>query len=182
MNHADTLKLLFPVELTGVFDDDIALEGKQFDESQASAESLLKEMFPATAYYLLPDWERVCGLIPGSDDTLQSRRDAVIRKLRESGGLSRTYFINLAVSMGWTITIEELLPFMCGWGRCGDNLYTEDVKWIWRVNISGYSTYNFRSGISTAGERLTWWQPNSKLEEIFNDLKPAHTYVIFNYS
>lgn len=182
MSHADTLKLLFPVELTGVFDDDIALEGKQLDDAQASATVLMQEMFADKAYNLLTDWERVCGLTPDADDPLQTRRDAVVRKLRELGGLSRNYFITLAASIGWTITIDELQPFMAGWGRCGDTIYDEAVRWIWRVNIPGHSVYFFRAGSSCAGERLTWWTPNAKLEELFNDLKPAHTYVIFNYN
>jgi len=29
---------------------------------------------------------------------------------------------------------------------------------------------------------LTWWIPYTALETMFNDLKPAHTYVIFNYT
>jgi len=182
MKHQDTLKLLFPAELTGVFDDDIALEGKQLDAAQASADMLLQEMFPDVAYSTLADWERVCGLTPATDDTLQKRRDAVVQKLRERGGLSRSYFIALASALGWTITIEELIPFMCGWGRCGDALYVTDVRWIWRVNASGYSTYLFRAGTSGSGERLTWWAADANLETLFNDLKPAHTYVIFSYN
>lgn len=182
MNHRDTLRLLFPAELTGVFDDDTALEGKHLDTVQASAECLLDEMFADRAYNLLTDWERVCALIPDPDAPLQARRDAVVKELRERGGLSRAYFIDLAASFGWVITIDELLPFMCGWGRCGDALCIEGVRWIWRVNVSGQAAYLFRAGISAAGERLCWWIADMALEGLFNDLKPAHTYVIFNYN
>jgi uncharacterized protein YmfQ (DUF2313 family) len=183
MSHANTLKLLFPLELTGVFDNDIALEGSALDAAETSAASLLEEMFADKTFLLLADWERVCGLIPAAGDTVQSRRDAVIRKLRELGDLSRQYYIDLAASMGWTITIDELQPFMCGWGQCGvDYTYIEEVRFIWRVNVSGYSVYSFRTGTSSAGEHLTWWQTNTKLESIINELKPAHTYVIFNYA
>lgn len=181
MNYADTLKLLFPLELTGVFEDDIALEGGQLDNAQASAEALLKEMFADQTYALLTDWERVCGLTPAVDEPLQSRRDAVIRKLRELGGLSRPYFIALAASIGWTITIDELQPFMCGWGRCGDRLNIEDSRWIWQVNAATPSYYAFRSGLSCSGERLGWAPGAGILETLFNELKPAHTYVVFNY-
>jgi uncharacterized protein YmfQ (DUF2313 family) len=182
MNHADTLKLLFPAELTGVFADDIALEGKQLDDAQASADMLLAEMFPDAAHDTLADWERVCGLIPAVDDPLQKRRNAVALKLRERGGLSRAYFIALAATLGWTITIDELMPFQCGWNRCGDALYIVDVRWIWRVNVSGQSVYTFQAGIAATGERLCWWAAATDLETVFNNLKPAHTYVIFSYN
>lgn len=182
MLHKDALKLLFPIELQGDFEKDIELEGEYLDNAQSRAEQLMEEMFPDAAYELLRDWERVCGLVPGADDPMLLRRDKVIKKLRELGGLSRAYFINLASSLGYTITIEELRPFMAGWGRAGDTLYIYESIWIWRVKVSGQALYYFRAGQSAAGERLLWWPAQSALEDVLKDLKPAHTYVIFDYS
>jgi len=182
MLYKDVLKRLFPIELNGDFEKDIAIEGKHLDDAQSRAEDLLKESFPDGAYELLPDWERVCGLTPGSDDTLQLRRDRVIRKLRERGGLSIPYFIALAAAMGYEITIEELMPFMAGWGRAGDALYIYESLWIWRVKVSGRPLYYFRAGQSLSGERLLWWTAQTELENILTELKPAHTYIIFDYS
>jgi len=183
MNHSDALELLFPlpVDPDGTLADDLALEGKLLDAAQDSADNLLLEAFPDRSSMLLASWERVYKLTPSSDDPLQARRDAVIQKMRARGGLSRAYFIALAAVYGWTITIDELLPFMCGWNRCGDSLYIEGVRWIWRVNVSGQAVYSFRAGLSAAGERLTWWVADTVLESLFTELKPAHTYVIFNY-
>lgn len=160
MQHSDTLKLLFPAELVGVFNDDIALSGKQLDAAQTSADGLLLEMYPDRASDRIADWERVCGLTPATGATLQTRQNTVLRKLRERGGMSRTYFIALAAVLGHTITIDELLPFMAGWSRADDHIYVEGVRWIWQVNVA-----------STATE----------LEALFEELKPAHTAVIFNY-
>ncbi len=182
MSHKDAIKLLFPAELGGVFDDDIAVEGNILDEIQAQAAELLAEMFPDKTTKLLTDWERVYGLKPVSDATIQSRRDNVVRKIRERGGLSRKYFIALAAAMGYTITIDELQPFMCGWGACGDYLYVEEVRFIWRVNIADQALYHFRAGQSASSERLLWWPSVTVLEDLFNDLKPAHTFIIFNYA
>lgn len=182
MLHKNALKLLFPIALQGDFEKDIELEGKHIDNAQSRAEQLLKEMFPDGAYELLHAWERVCGLVPGADDPLLLRRDRVIKKLREFGGLSRAYFIGLAASLGYTITIEELMPFMAGWGRAGDTLYIYESLWIWRVKVSGQALYYFRAGQSAAGERLLWWPVQSALENILTELKPAHTFVIFDYS
>ncbi|OPY07263.1 MAG: hypothetical protein A4E68_01945 [Syntrophaceae bacterium PtaB.Bin095] len=182
MTHEDVLNLLFPVELTGMHTADAAREGAALDDAQTSAERILTEMFPDMTHTLLADWERVCALTPDQDAPLQVRRNAVLKKLREIGGLSRSYFIILAATYGWTITIDELLPFMAGWGRCGDPLYEEEVRWIWRVNVAGSAVYSFRAGLSAAGERLTWWNSNTVLEALLTDLKPAHTVVIFNYT
>jgi uncharacterized protein YmfQ (DUF2313 family) len=182
MLHKNVLELLFPAELNGVFKDDTELEGKYLDASQTRVEDLLKEIFPDETYELLTGWERVTGLTPGADEPLKSRRDKVIRKLRELGGLSRQYFVDLAASMGYTIEIEELQPFMAGWGRAGDPVYVEGVRFVWRVKVSGQSLCYFRAGESTAGEKLLWWDAQTVLENLFNEFKPAHTFIIFDYS
>lgn len=182
MLHKDALKLLFPLELGGDFATDIELEGQHLDSAQARAEVLLKEMFPDQAYELLTSWERVCGLVPGAEDTLQKRRERILQKLREIGGLSRAFFIAYAATLGYTITIDELWPFMTGIGRCGDPLYIREVIWIWRVNVADVPLYYFRTGQSATGERLLWWPAQDVLESVFRDIKPAHTFVIFNYS
>ncbi len=182
MSHSDVIKLLLPLELAGVSEADIAREGQVLDDVELEAQELLREMFPDRSARCLTDWERVCALVPASDATLQSRRDNVVRKIRERGGLSRRYFIALAAAMGYTITIEELQPFMAGWGRAGDPLYEEKVRFIWRVCVAGQAFYYYRAGLSAGGERLLWWPSVTALEDLFNDLKPAHTFIIFDYS
>ena len=181
MSHSDVLKQLFPIELGGVFDDDAAIEGKYLDEVQTSAETLLREMHPDQAYETITDWEREYGLTPEADAPLQSRRDAIVKKRRELGGLSRAYFIALAASIGWEITIEEPQPFMAGVSRCGDRVYAQGVVWIWIVTTQSRPYYSFRAGVSCAGERLGWNPGDSALETLLNELKPAHTFIVFNY-
>lgn len=182
MSHKDALALLFPVELGGVEADDITVEGKTLDDVESQSNQLLREMFPDMTYMLLTSWERVLGLVPGPDATLQSRRDHIIAKIRERGGLSRAYFISLAAALGYAITIDELQPFMAGWGRAGDPLYIEAVRFVWRVNITGQPVYYFRTGLSCASERLLSWLPVTAIEDLFRDLEPAHTFAIFNYA
>jgi uncharacterized protein YmfQ (DUF2313 family) len=178
VSHSEVLTWLFPLGLTGVFAVDAAIEGEPLDAIQARAEQLLGEMFPDNTYELLMDWERVCGLKPASGEPLQSRRDAVITKLRERGSLSRSYFVGLATAMGYMITIDELQPFMCGWGCGGDTVYIPQVRFIWRVNILDEPMFSFRAGQSATAERLLWWPVEAPLIRLFRDLKPAHTYVL----
>lgn len=185
MLHKDVLRLLFPLELTGDFDPDIEIEGKHLDDAQARAEDILKEMFPDQSSELLPHWERVCGFVTDTDEPLQKRRDRVINKLRELGGLSIPYFVSLAAALGYVITIEELTPFRVGVGRCGDRIYLHEVIFIWRVKTEGMSPlYYFRAGQSASGERLLWWTVDiqEELEGLIKELKPAHTYAIFEYT
>ena len=198
--HKDVLKALFPVDLAGVSDADFAIEGAHLDATRQRALQLLNEAFADSAWDLLPGWERVCVFIPSADDTVQYRRDRVVAQLRKVGGLSRAYFTALATTMGYVITIEEMLPFMCGWNGCGDVLYVEGVRFVWRVTVTAQRTifkaglgragnrigsttfpvYYFRAGDSASGERLTWWS-RAVIETIFNELKPAHTFIIFIY-
>jgi uncharacterized protein YmfQ (DUF2313 family) len=181
MSHKDVLKQLFPLELGGMFDADTALEGKALDTAQARAEGLLRQIFADMAAELLPDWERVCGLTPGSSDPLQLRQLMVVKKLRELGDIKSPDFVALAAALGFTVTIVQLTPCMCGWSRCCDRLYTTDIWWIWQINVLGTPSYYFRSGQSAAGERLSWFPAATALETLFNDIKPADVWLWFVY-
>ncbi len=110
----------------------------------------------------------------------EARRTALLDRMREQGGLSRQHFIDQAARHGVTITIDEFVPFMAGWGRAGDPLAEYEVIWLWRVNMPEVNEIQFRAGISAAGERLGWWWTGI-LEAILEDLKPAHTVLNFAY-
>ena len=174
MSHSDVLKLLFPLELAGVFDADTALEGSHLDAVQVSAELVLREMLPQTASDTITDWERVCGLTPAETDTLQMRQIRVISKLRERGGLSIPFFTALAFDFGYTVTIEELLAGTDGLG--------DEGIFRWRVTFTNTPLYYFRAGQSRAGDRLVDGPLADALEGLFTELKPAHTQVIFAYA
>lgn len=180
MNHADILKLLFPAEIVGEFAADIETEGAGLDAAQVSAEDVLKEMFADVTYRLLTAYEYTYGLTPGEGDPLQVRRKTLLNKMRGLGGLSRAYFIELAASYGIEITIDEFMPYMCGWDRAGETLNPEEVIWLWQVNAPETTEYKFRAGESVSGEHLGWWRTGI-LEDIFEELKPAHTKLRFTY-
>lgn len=177
----DTLRLLFPVELGGDHAADLALDAKHLDKAQTSAEVLLVEMFPDQAAVTLVDWERVLDIHPGADDPLQYRRDKVVRKIREKGGLSIPYFARLAESLGYVFKIVEPVPFMAGWGVAGDELFDDLIVYQWGLEIYNQPIYEFRANGSAAGEMLSWWDSQTLIEELFRELKPAHTFVYFSY-
>jgi len=179
--NADALKLLFPIPLGGEFEQALEADAAILDAAQASADQLLVEIYPDGSHNLLPDWERVCGLTPVDGEPLQSRREKVISKLRELGDIKAPFFVALAASMGYQITIEHLTPFMAGWSAAGDRIGPDDIWWVWQITILDKPAYAFRAGQSAAGETLGWSPAGAALEALFNDLKPADVLLYFIY-
>lgn len=182
----ELLSLLLP---PGAYDSEqprlsaeLTAEAATFDATATTAAIALNAVTPFYAQTLLSDWERVLELIPAAGATYQQRLQRVLAKLAEVGGLSIPYFVQLAGRLGYTITIDEPQPFRAGVNRAGDRLWVADIIWVWRVNVqnSGTQVYRFRAGSSAAGEHLTSFG-DPVIEEIFRDLKPAHTFCYFAY-
>ncbi len=161
--------------------DGMSIELARVDER---AGVLPQEANPATTMELLSDWERVAGLPDKCsgvlEETLQGRRNALLTKLTSTGGQSAAYFIELAASLGYTVTIEEFRPFRVGRSRAGDALTNGPWAFTWLVRAPEVSVTSFRVGQSAVGERLRTWG-NDTLECKLNQLKPAHTIAIFAY-
>lgn len=162
------------------------LDGMSIELSRLDgrASVLPQEANPATSLELLPDWERVVGLPDKCsgviEETLQGRRNALLTKLTSTGGQSPTYFIELAASLGYTVTIEEFRPFRAGVSVAGDLLTNGPWVHTWLIRAPEVSITEFRAGLSAAGERLRTWG-NDTLECKINQLKPAHTIALFAY-
>ena len=130
-------------------------------------EVLIEEADPRTASELLADWERVAGLpdpCTGPLATLQERRAALVARLSAAGGASPAYFVAVADSIGYAITITERPE--------GPN--------TWRVNAPAVTVTTFEAGQNAAGEPLAWWG-DELLECVIRRLNPAHLRVIFAY-
>lgn len=184
-NHADLLRSLLPPVSYQTGEPGIAAEtaaaGNALDAAQARAAEILDAAFPRSAGDWLPRWERVLGL-DGTGKPYQQRLAEVLAKINATGGLSIPYFIRLAEAAGYRISIEEPQPFRAGENRAGDRIAPEDIIWSWRVNVEGNSqqVWLFRAGASAAGGRLSEYA-DAVIESIFEDLKPAHTWVGFAY-
>ncbi|MEJ6817677.1 YmfQ family protein [Pseudomonas sp. LF-5] len=147
-------------------------------------ENLPAEANPASTNELLSDWERVAGLPDKCsgvlEETLQGRKNALLAKLSSTGGQSSAYFIELASTLGYTVTIEEYRPFRAGRSYAGDPLTNGPWVFTWLVRAPESTVISFRAGASAAGERLRTWG-NDTLECKINQLKPAHTIALFAY-
>lgn len=186
MSHANLLAQLLPpgsyapnAKLLSV---ELKAEGAQLDAVQLSAQGLLNGVTPFLAGPILVDWERLLGLEPAGG--YQQRLQAVLAKLAETGGLSIPYFIELARAMGYAISINELQPFWVDYSHCDqDVIYEEDVIWVWQVLVDGSQgavSYSFYADASCVGDRLLSFG-DPVIEAVFEDLKPAHTFVYFAY-
>lgn len=161
--------------------DGMSIELARVDDR---ASALPQEVNPNTTLELLPDWERVAGLpdkCSGTlEETLQGRRNALLAKLTSTGGQSADYFIQLAASLGYAVTIEVFRPFRAGSSVAGDVLSNGDWAFAWRIHASDVTVIPFRAGLSVAGERLRVWGSDT-LECKIRQLAPAHTIPIFAY-
>ncbi len=154
------------------------------------AADLFEEVDPQTTLELLADWERVAGLPDtciAAPDSIAERRAAVQSRITGLGGQSHAYFIALAATLGFSVTISEFRPFRIG-SRVGERLYSEEWAHVWRVNVQppavddgqGLTIRYFRVGQSRVGERLVGFG-SLDIECIIRRAAPAHTIVIFAY-
>lgn len=186
MSHATLLAALLPPASYSPTAPRVAGElqadANALDEAQASARRLLDAVTPFGAGDLIGDWERVLGVTPSAGASYQERIEAAVAKLAQVGGLSIPYFTELAKRLGYDIEIVEPQPFRAGTSRAGDRIWTPDVIWAWQVVVRGSNVraYQFRAGISRAGDRLVSFG-DPVIEAVFNDLKPAFTFVYFSY-
>lgn len=93
------------------------------DVDARAATLAVVESDPRSTFELLPDWERAYGLpdlcirVP---QTIEERRNALVAKVTATGGQSRAFFIAEAAALGYTISIYEFAPYLCGITECGD--------------------------------------------------------------
>lgn len=147
---------------------------------------LVDEDDPRMAAELLLDWERVAGLpdtcvaLSGQTQSIAQRRAALVARLTMLGGQSKAYFIALAASLGYTVTITEFRPFHAGQSRSGDPVAT-NWQFSWQVNAPLNTVTPFRAGNAVAGDPINSWG-NKLLECVLSRFKPAHTTVVFAYT
>lgn len=187
MNHADLLALLLPptsLDPNGsLLGAELLAEGNALDADLMSAGELLDESDPRVAVQLLTDWERVAGLPDAGTflpTTMQERRNSVVARITGIGGASAAYFIALAKSIGYDVTIDDYRPFRAGLSDAGDPLTNE--MWIhwWMVRAAAVTTFDFKAGASSAGDPVRSWGVEP-LECLIKKFKPAHTDVTFAY-
>lgn len=186
-HYAEQLKALLPpgdawpreagAELPALID----AVAEEFARLDARVEDLLDELDPRTTGELLLDWERVAGLPDDCitvEQTTGERRAALIARLVNTGDQSRAYFIALAADAGYDIAITEFHPHDVE-DDVEHPLYGDAWAFAWQVE-SAFATVTELDVESGVDDPLAAWQ-NEQLECLVEELKPAHTHVIFAY-
>ena len=188
MNHSDLLKLLLPSSLDAngrAINAELAADGNALDLAQFWADQVLVEADPRTATLTLADWERVYGLptactaATGVAQSTAERRAALIGRVTMQGGQSAAYFIALAASIGYTITITEGHPHTTEMDS-EDPVTDEQYRFIWFVNSALNTVRELTTEDDTEMATAVWG--NTLLECTINQFKPAHTLALFLYS
>lgn len=149
------------------------------------AQQLAEEADPRTVAELFVDWERVAGLPDacaqafGGDQTMAQRRAALVGRLTTLGGQSPAYFIGLAATLGYAITITEFRAH-CVNDDVEQPLYDSAWNFAWQVNAA-LNTVTAITVDSTVEDPIAAWG-NALLECVIKRLKPAQTTVLFSYT
>lgn len=149
----------------------------------ARAANLLQDAFPVEPVELLPEWELTLGLpdpCAGASPSLQIRQQQVAARFVAGGGQSVAYFVNLAATLGYTITITQFTPYRVGM-PVGQPISGPAWAFVWQVNAPQFSIHYFEVGRDSVGEALASWD-NTVLQCEIQKYAPAHTTVLFNYS
>lgn len=140
---------------------------QEFARIDARANTLINESDPRTNIELLADYERVFGLpsdcLTGIYLNLQIRHANLVTQMTSVGNQTPSYYVNLAASAGYMITITDFIS-----------------PYVWRVN-SALNTVTWFTVASDVEDSLGSWQ-NTGLECLINRYKPAHTQALFAYT
>jgi len=132
----------------------------------------------------LADWERVLGLpdpcLIGTTQSVGQRVNAAVSKWKGYAGQSAPFFIALAKSLGYEITITVFRPARAGIASAGDPINGGDWDWTWRINAPAVTVVPAVAGVASAGDPLAAWG-NKALECRFGQLKPAESILLFGY-
>lgn len=154
---------------------------EEFTRIDQRAVEILNESLPSQAIETFEEWEAEYGLpdpCSGIDPTFQERLIALIQTYKMRGGQSRDFFIEVAATMGYAITITEYEQRHYTY-HYGSLYGGQDWAFTWQVNAASVNAKTRRYG-QPHGERYRSWS-NQRLECVFNRLKHAHIHIIFSY-
>jgi uncharacterized protein YmfQ (DUF2313 family) len=185
--HANLLQTLLPpisYDVRGPqLNAQLAAEGAMLDAALMAADRVLSAILPDGLPELLIDWERVYGLpdtcLASLESSITLRTQAVIRKIKRGGQLTKQFFITLAAEFGYAITIDEFLEHTVD-SSVSAPIFDEEAYYTWRANLPASVPPRDSTVADTVSTPLTIYQ-TGVLECLFNRLKPAHTRLVFNY-
>lgn len=148
----------------------------------ARSEDLIREIHAPTTLELLADFERVYGLPDpclGEEQSTAQRIASVVQKVTAVGGQTKAYYVGIAAALGFAITIDEFSSHDVE-DDVEDPITDDAWNFAWQVN-SALDTVIEITVEDTVEDPLATFG-NDQLECVLNELKPAHTTIIFAYA
>lgn len=190
MTHTDLLKIsLAPVSYDTTQPNlsvELTAEGNALDAANNRALEIMTAMFPNSGE-TLEDWERVynlpCECVADLGLTRDQRLKNVISKINEGGTFTKAKALELAASVGFTITIiEHRASEYSQTSRYGSDTRYKGRDWnfVWDV-VTVNNTIFPRKYSSNYGERYQSWG-NDLLECTIKPKAQADTLVRFIYT
>ena len=177
----------WPRRLTSVLAAIVSAAGDVLAALHArSVALLLRESDPTLAIECLPDHETDYGLpdpCTPSGTTVNQRHAALLAKIRSLGGQSIAYYESVAAALGYSrsFTVTEGRGFRIGIDAVGVvPVCNSSWNFVWNVTVPNTVVHYFDVGTSAIGEPL-WTIDNAELPCRLNQIKPAHTVLIFQF-
>lgn len=158
---------------------------QELSRVDARALQLADEVDPRTTAELFADWERVAGLPDAcviafaGDQTAAQRRASLVGRLATLGGQSAAYYIALAASLGYTVTITEFWEHSVA-DDVEHGLYGAAWNFAWQVS-GALNTVTDITVESLVEDAISIWG-NTLLECVIKRLAPAQSTVLFSYT
>jgi uncharacterized protein YmfQ (DUF2313 family) len=161
---------------------------------------MLLEIDPTKTDESLDTWEGVLGLPDECTPeglTVEERRNQVVQKLTNIGGLSKEFYEFNASQLGFEIFVDNDLNFVAGRAKAGDKLtnyfnrhfvagstagtFLTEIGWryVFTADIPVTAAEHFVAG-SFAGDPLRSFS-NELIECTIKKLKPAHAQAFFTF-
>lgn len=109
---------------------------KAFAQTDALCDTMAAEILPSRTYLLLDEREKYLGLpeCGNGAKTVPARRDAIVTKDKQQGGLATWQIEAFAADLGFDIKVEELWPHHC-LRSCVAPLIPRRYRHILRVTV-----------------------------------------------
>jgi len=190
-NHKSLFISLFPKGKAWKFKENsnfsklLSAFAVEYARLDSRVDDLIEEVDPRTTNELISAWESLTGFpdtcISSTGETLSERRDSVVRRLTQTGSLSKEFFISMAKDLGYEIVIKESHPFRMGINsNMGTPLRDPGFQYVWDVFTAAFASVNFKMGVGQMGDPLVKFAGFSQLGCIFGSLKPAQTNIFFS--
>lgn len=147
------------------------------------------QVLPSAITLSLPDWEDELGLpdlCTGVSNFGTAQRIAAVRaRFGAVGGSSPGYFICLAASVGFEVSIEEPWQFSCDESECDgdDELSNQIVSVYWIVHVAALGdTWFLIDEGECDSDPLEGFLAAADLECVLRREEPADRKLVFDYS